>query len=780
MPQYFGQLQTIEQPWSRIEKVERLEKSDRYVDLHCGKSIIRITVVAENLIRVRLAPTGNFLPRRSWAIYRRDGDWEKINFEVTETAATIVIKTAKMTVTIERHQGRLQCSDHQGNSFASDVEGGMGWRKGSVATWKTIASNEHFYGFGERTGLLDKLGTVNTNWTVDSIDYDFLTDEMYQAIPFFMALRPHLCYGIFLNSTYWSRFDHGASQTGIWQMETRSPELDYYIIYGPQPSQVIQTYSELTGRMALPPLWSLGYHQSRWGYDTETIVQEIAAEFRKRELPCDVIHLDIDYMRGFRVFTWSPKRFPHPQKLLTQLQQEGFKVVPIVDPGVKYEPEADYKIFDQGLENDYFVRKPDGQLFHGYVWPEKAVFPDFLNPEVQKWWGDNHQDLVDLGIGGIWNDMNEPSMSDRPFGDNGQKIWFPLDSLQGPADEQATHAETHNLYGLMMVKACYQGLKRLRLHQRPFLLTRSGYAGIQKYSSVWMGDNQATWEHLELSLPMLFNMGLSGVPFVGCDIGGFAGNSSGELFARWMQLGMLYPFMRAHSAMSTARSEPWVFGPRVEEICRQYLRLRYRLLPYLYTLFWEATKTGAPIFRPLLYDYPHDVKTYELHDQILLGSALMAAPVYRPGVEYRAVYLPAGGWYDWWTNEYYEGNKHILASAPLETMPLYVKAGSIIPLYPVRQYINKHIPEELTLKVYPGTGELTLYEDDGHSFEYQQGVWSTTTYNVCIEANQVIVDIAPRQGKLNLPQREVIVEVIGSGEQGFLDDGSARQLRFEI
>ncbi|PSF35241.1 alpha-glucosidase [Aphanothece hegewaldii CCALA 016] len=786
MPQYFGKLQTNEQPWSVIEPIKGIEKSaprsgslrDRSIDFHCGKSLFKISILAPNLIRVRLAPTGEFQPRRSWAVAKKDGDWDKTPFEVTETPENISIQTEQIKVTIERNQGRIECSNLLGQPFARDAEIGMGWHTGAVAGWKMIEPDEHFYGFGERTGLLDQRSEIKTNWTVDCIDYNSLTDEMYPAIPFFMALRPNLCYGIFLNSTYWSQFDIGVTKPGIWKMETRSPELDYYIIYGTEPSQVIQTYTELTGRMTLPPRWSLGYHQSRWGYDSEDVVHEIAQEFRNRQLPCDVIHLDIDYMRGFRVFTWSPKRFPHAEQLLSQLKTEGFKVVPIVDPGVKYEPEADYAPFDEGMKNDYFVRKPDGQLFHGYVWPDKALFPDFINPEVRKWWGESQKILTDAGVAGIWNDMNEPSMSDRPFGDKGQKVWFPLESLQGPADEQVTHAETHNIYGLMMVQACYDGLLHLRPNERPFLLTRSGYAGIQRWSSVWMGDNQATWEHLELSLPMLFNMGLSGVPFVGCDIGGFAGNGNAELFTRWLQVGMLYPFMRAHSAMSTARREPWVYGQRIEDICREYLNLRYRLIPYLYTLFWQTTQTGAPIFRPLLYDYPNDPKTYQLHDQILLGSSLMAAPVYRPGVEYRAVYLPDGVWYDWWTGTSYEGNSHILAAAPLETMPLYVKAGSIIPLYPVRQYIDEEIPSELTLKVFPGEGELTLYEDDGHTFEYQQQAWATTQYRVSIEGDNVIVDISPREGSLVLSEREIIVDVVDKGEQRFTDDGTARQLRF--
>jgi alpha-glucosidase len=418
---------------------------------------------------------------------------------------------------------------------------GMGWRTGAVAGWKKIATDEHFYGFGERTGLLDKLSYRLTNWTADALDYGSLTDEMYQAIPFFIALRPQVGYGIFFNTTFWSQFDIGADQPGVWRMETRGNELDYYIIYGPEPANILRTYTQLTGRMPLPPRWALGYHQCRWSYESETVVRLLAREFRDRSIPCDVIHLDIDYMRGYRVFTWSPKRFPNPGKLISDLAQDGFKTVTIIDPGVKYEPEADYHVFDEGVEHDYFVRKADGKLFHGYVWPDKAVFPDFLRSDVRQWWGDLHKNLTEIGVAGIWNDMNEPTIDDRPFGDPGNKIWFPLDAPQGSIDERTTHTEAHNLYGLTMVQSCAKGLERLRPKERSFVLTRSGYAGVQRWSSVWMGDNQSLWDHLEMSLPMLCNMGLSGVAFVGSDIGGFAGNATAELFARWMQVGMLYP-----------------------------------------------------------------------------------------------------------------------------------------------------------------------------------------------------------------------------------------------
>ncbi|WP_375507145.1 TIM-barrel domain-containing protein, partial [uncultured Nostoc sp.] len=342
----------------------------------------------------------------------------------------------------------------------------------------------------------------------------------------------------------------------------------------------------------------------------------------------------------------------------------------------------------------------------------------------------------------------------------------------------STHTEVHNLYGLMMAKACYEGLQRHRSSERSFVLTRSGYAGVQRWSSVWMGDNQSLWEHLEMSLPMLCNMGLSGVGFVGCDIGGFAGNATAELFARWMQVGMLYPLMRGHSAMSTARHEPWVFGDRVENICREYINLRYQLLPYIYSLFWEAATTGAPILRPLLYHFPNDLKTYSLYDQVLLGASLMAAPIYRPGVEHRAVYLPAGTWYDWWSGDRYEGPIHILAHAPLERMPLYVRGGAIIPMQPVRQYVDQAPLDEIRLRIWPGNNEYQLFEDDGQTNEYLDKKFSLASISVFTNSDQTVVEIGARMGEWTPPPREVIVELFGVGEQRFQDDGKRHTLQF--
>lgn len=765
-------------PWSTPNSVESVYYGDRGLILTCGESSLLLQVLAPNLIRVRFVPRGEFLPRRPWAVTMPDEDWSPVPFDVQEGANQIALVTEQMRLEVDLASCRLCFFDFAGNPFACDAELGMRWRLGSVAVSKEIAAGECFYGLGEPAGLLNRAGRVHTQWTSDAFQYESYTDPMYQAIPFFLSLREEVGYGLFFNSTFWSQCDMGATQPELLQLETRAPELDYYIIYGPEPAQILRTYTQLTGRISLPPKWALGFQQCRWSYDSEAVVRELMREFRDRAIPCDTIYLDIDYMRGYRVFTWSPKRFANARQLIADLQQAGFKTVTIVDPGVKYEPEADYAVFDEGLERDYFVRKANGELFHGYVWPDKAVFPDFLRPEVRDWWGRWHHRLTELGVAGIWNDMNEPSLKDRPFSDDGTHIPFPDDAPQGPAEARTTHAEVHNLYGLMMAQTAADALLQLRPQARSFVLTRSGYAGIQRHSAVWTGDNRSSWEHLEMSLPMLCNLGLSGIPFVGVDIGGFFGDATPELFARWMQVGVFYPLMRAHSALGTARHEPWVFGDRTEQICREFIELRYRLLPYLYSLFQEAATTGTPILRPLFYHFPSDRQTYQLHDQVLLGPFLMAAPVYRPGVRCRAVYLPQGVWYDWRTGEKLEGGRYVLTDAPLEQMPMYARAGAIIPLQPVMQYVGERPCDRLTLRVYPGTGEWTLYEDDGCSFEYQKGAFCTTTYKVYPEAGRTIVKIEARRGTWQPPKREVRVEVVGVGERRFEDTGEVRRLEF--
>src|SRR5438552_691419 len=771
--------------------------------LDYGGPRVAITVLTDRLIRVRLAPDGAFAARRSWAVARADEQFGEATFEIEESGWELLLKTASLTVRIDRDRGSLSFADVQGQPFSAD-EAGMQWERTEseprrVTCAKRIEVGEHFFGFGERTGPFDKLGRQLINWATDPAHgHGPGTDPLYQAIPVFMAIRPGLAYGVFFNNTWRSRFDIGAEQSSAWRMEAEGGELDYYVVYGPTPEQVSEGIGFLLGTMPMPPRWALGYHHSRWGHATETMIRELTAEFRQREIPCEVIHLDIDYMNGYRVFTWNLQSFPDPQAVVSDLRREGFRIVTIIDPGVKSDP--DYKVYQSGLEHDVFIRRSNGTVVHGYVWPDDSVFADYTRPEVHEWWGDMQKVLVEMGVSGIWNDMNEPTSFELPFSEGvGEVGTIALDAIQGPEGERTTHAEAHNLYGYGMARASYEGQRRYLNDQRPFVLTRSGFAGVQRWGACWMGDNTSWWEHLELAMPQLMNMGLSGVPFVGTDIGGFNGNASGELFARWMQFGALAPFCRSHSATATEPHEPWCFGPRVEAICREFLRLRYRLLPYLYTLFWEAAQRGIPVLRPLLYHFPDDPTTYPLHDQVLLGPSLMAAPIYHPGREHRHVYLPASAWYDWWTDELIAGPAHLLAYAPLERMPLYIRAGAIIPSGPDLRYADERPLDPLTLDLYPGNGAFTLYEDDGHSFEYEHGQFCTTSYTLRRTEDRLVFEIGVREGAYVPPARRLLIRLHAVDEQaaeGYSsasydpgrriltlqvdDDGSERTLSFKL
>lgn len=732
---------------------------------------LTITPLTDRIIRIRLAPSGTFAPRRSWAVAQPDEAFPGAPWALEAGEETIQLRTGALAVYVARGSGALHFTDAAGRAFCADAEGAH-WSPAAASPatvgWtKRIEPGEHFYGFGERTGRLDKLGETVVNWCTDQYRYGPTTDPLYIAIPTLLALRPGLAYGVFFNNTWRSSFDMGATRQGIWELRAEGGELDYYVAFGPTPAEVLAGFGAILGTTPLPPRWALGYHQSRWGYRSDAEVRAIAEEFRQRDLPCDAIHLDIDYMDGYRDFTWNQSAFPDPARLAADLREQGVRLVPIIDAGVKIDP--DYAVYRDGMERDMFLRRADGELFHGYVWPDDSVFADFMRPEVRAWWGRQQRALAELGIGGIWNDMNEPTVFALPFSQGGgSPRTIDLDAPQGPANERTTHAEVHNLYGSAMAQASYEGL-RATLGARPFVLTRAGYAGIQRWSACWMGDNMSRWDHLELSMPQLMNMGLSGVPFVGVDIGGFHDNASAELFARWMQFGALMPFSRGHSCDGTEPHEPWVFGPEVEAICREYLGLRYRLLPYSYTLFWESAQTGAPVLRPLLYHFPDDPATYQIHDQVMLGPWLMAAPVYQPGRTHRQTYLPAGRWYDWWSGAAVDGPAHLLAEAPLERMPLYVRAGAILPSGPALRHADERPLGPLTLNLYPGDGDWTLYEDDGISFDYERGLSCTTAYRLRLAGGRLHFSIGARQGTYAPPDRRLVLRVHG------LDAGAAAE-----
>ncbi|HWI66593.1 MAG TPA: TIM-barrel domain-containing protein [Symbiobacteriaceae bacterium] len=686
--------------------------------------------LADDLIRFRIEAAGGKLVLPTGGIVKEE--WAApAGATVTEGDGRLVLASGRMRVEIELAPVRLHWYDGD-RLIAVDDE--IGIAPDRVVLRRQMPEDEHYYGFGQKIGFLDRRGKKMEMWTTDDPLHTPTTEPLYQSIPFFMALRNGQAHGFFVDTVARSYFDMGSlDPANTYTVEVLSPLFDAYIFAGPSMKAIIGRYTELTGRMELPPMWSLGFHQCRWSYYPEARIRELAATFREKQIPCDVLWLDIDYMDGYRVFTWDRERFPDPTVMTADLEAQGFKTVVIVDPGVKVDEE--YAVYQEGVANGYFIKNPDGTVHEGCVWPGTTAYPDFLKESARRWWGDRHQEAYfDKGIAGIWNDMNEPSSFVQ---NNDGERTLPHDTLQGDDGRQVKHADVHNAYGLRMNQATYEAWKRLRPARRPFILTRSGAQGVQRYAAVWMGDNHSWWEHVTMHMTTCTGMGLSGVPFVGCDVGGFSANPNGELVARWVQLGAFTPFFRMHSAAGTRDQEPWSFGPQVEEICRTYINLRYRLLPFFYTLFEEAHRTGQPILRPLVLEHQDDLETYGLSDEVLVGRDVLVAPITQPGVKARAVYLPEGVWHDFWTGKRYEGKQYVLAAAPLEQLPLFVRAGAVLPMGPEMPHTGAVPMETLTLHIFPGEGEFTLYEDAGEGYDYLAGQSSRT--RITVRGNRVEV-----------------------------------------
>ncbi len=705
-----------------LGKVRQVNERADGLELVCQRGRVRVTVREPGIVRVRATRGKTFGPDFSYAVAganKAETQWSR-----RLGRSHIELRTGKLTIRIQKSPLRIAFLSSQGRLLNQDESArGMGWEGKKCRSYRELQADEMFFGCGEKTGVFNKRGQAFGFWNTDNPSHTYLTGEIYVSIPFLISTRSGAHYGIFWDNTHRSHFNLGQveDERHYW-LESADGEIDYYFIAGAALPEVVRAYSRLTGRMWMPPRWALGYQQCRWSYMSAKEVLDVARQFRRRRIPCDALYCDIDYMDGYRVWTWNPKTFPHPRRFIRELNRLGFKLVTIVDPGVKNDNQ--YAVCREGKRQDMLVKRPDGKVFVGKVWPGASVFPDFTNPRVRRWWGDWHREFLELGVAGFWNDMNEPAVADGPGNT------MPVDNRHDYDGQGATHARAHNVYGFNMARACHEGLRRWRPNARPFVITRSAYAGIQRHAMLWTGDNISTWEQLALSIPECLNLSLSGVPFCGPDVGGFGGNCTGELLARWTQAGAFFPFFRNHAAFDTRRQEPWTFGPQVEAICRRYIRLRYQLLPYLYNQFHEAATDGTPIMRPLFWEFPNDGVGYAVDDQFLLGSSLLVAPVTKPAATQRAVYLPAGSeWYDYWTRQKHHGGQWVGVNAPLDTLPLFVRAGSILPMSPPVDFTGQKRARAILLDVYPGrhtTGYL--YEDDGETFNYERGDCSVTRF----------------------------------------------------
>jgi alpha-glucosidase len=708
--------------WQHIGNVQRVEKLQDGVELSAGNAKVRITAFRDGMIRVRLAPQGTFAKDFSWAVIE-SSESPAINIEdgkselrMTAGTVVVIVKKSPLLITFADTAGTVLLADEPSLPMA--------WDGTYIHSWKRMPAEESYFGLGDKPGPLNHRNRAYTMWNTDFFGWQESDDPLYKTIPFFIGLLKGKAYGLFFDNTWRSSFDFGKESPDYFSFGAEGGELNYYFIAGPEPKKIVQQFTALVGRMPLPPLWSLGYQQSRYTYYPEGRAREIVQTLREKKIPADVIYFDIDYQDGNAPFTVNREYFPHFEKMIADFRAQGMRTVLITDLHIKNDPNHGYAPYDSGIKNDAFVKTHDGSLYVGKVWPGDSVFPDFTLSRVRDWWGGLYKNFVDMGVAGFWNDMNEPATFQT------LSKTMPLDNVHRLDDGTTLdHRAIHNVFGMQNVRATQGGLLKLKPDERPFVLTRAAYAGTERYAATWTGDNSATWNHIGMSVPQIMNLGLSGYDMVGADVGGFAGSPPADLLTRWYELGVFYPMYRDHAAKGTADHEPWASGPEHEAIRKRYIELRYKLLPYIYTSMEETSRTGIPLMEPLFLEYPAAEQLYGEDHEFLFGRDLFVAPVVTEKVDALDVHLPPGRWYDFWTNEIHQSSDQISLHPTLAETPLYVRAGAIIPMQPVVQSTNEKPDGPLELRVYMGEDcHGTLYQDDGHTFAYQKGNFLRVNY----------------------------------------------------
>ncbi|MGN6376609.1 MAG: glycoside hydrolase family 31 protein [Sphingomonas sp.] len=711
------------------------------VDVHRGTLMMRVTALTDSIMRVRIAPHGSLPEDASWAV--------PANVRARHVAVTATpdgFATDAMRVHIDPQTLGITVTDPTGKVIVADADRPIRLDGSGFTLAKQLPEGEHIFGLGDKTGGdLDRRGHSYVDWNTDAYGFDSSTDPIYKSIPFFIGVgAAGGSYGILFDNSWRAWFDFGHKTADELTFGAPGGPIDYYVIAGPSTAQVVRQYTDLTGKPPLPPQWALGYQQSRYSYMSADEVRQIVDRFRKDDFPLDVVWLDIDYQDRNRPFTVNTKTFPDMKGLIGDLDKQGVKVVTITDLHVADLPNQNYAPYDSGMAGDHFVHNPDGSVYVAPVWPGPSVFPDFTDAKTRTWWGSLFKGEVADGVAGVWNDMNEPAIFETPT------KTMPLDTVHhidsdGFAPRDASHREIHNVYGMENSRATYDGLKTLRPDERAFVMTRASYAGGQRYAVTWTGDNSSSWDHLKLSVHQLINLGLSGFAYGAADVGGFTGGPSADLLTRWFEIATFTPVFRDHSAKDTPRAEPWVDGPQQLAIRRRFVDERYRLMPYLYALADHNRQTGDPLMRPVFYDYPAAISaSCDQSMAFTLGADLLVAPPPKPESPQKYdVCLPAGGWYDYWTglpaaaSAPANGNQPVQSAAQtvpgastpsqtiqetpaLDNLPVFVRAGSILPRQPLVMSTADTPKGPLSLEIYPGDDcHGTIYADDGHTMAFE-------------------------------------------------------------
>lgn len=643
-------------------------------------------------------------------------DLGKGEFIVEEDSNFVIVKGTKVLTFVDKNTTEISFRDLEGNIINEDFQPSFKDEEGNVYISK-VNDCLAYYGLGEKGGDLNKKGCYTENFNTDDPETDDDSITYYKTIPFYVALKEEATYGIFFDNSFRSYFDMGKEMGDRIFFGAIGGQIQYYFIPGENIKEVVKNYTALTGRMEMPPLWSLGYQQCRFSYFSQEEVRELVKTFEEKDIPLDVVYLDIDYMDGFRVMTFKTPNFDDAAGLISDLKEKGIRTITIIDPGVKVDEE--YDVFKRGKEGNHFTKKLDGEMFIGAVWPGDSAFPDFSNKDCREWWKSELKKFIsEHGMDGIWNDMNEPCVFN-----NDHKTMLET-CLHNSDNGVIEHKEFHNRYGFEMSRCSKEAQEELHPNERGFSMTRATYAGGQRYSSVWTGDNMSLWSQMRMSISMNANLGISGFSFVGNDVSGFGLDSSEELFIRWMEMGPFIPIFRNHSNMYTRRQEPWAFGPRAEKIAKKSIELRYELLPYIYDLYYISHKEGLPIFRPMIMEYEKDMNLLNMREQFMLGKNMLVAPVLYEGERSKTVYLPKGSWFNYFTMEKLQGGKWYKLPCELDEILVFVKEGAIIPTYNKKFRNVKERPKNILLKVFGENAKGFHYNDDGHTMEYLEGKYT--------------------------------------------------------
>ncbi|MGD0800355.1 MAG: TIM-barrel domain-containing protein [Terracidiphilus sp.] len=759
------------------------------IEVRSGDLHETIAALRDDVLRIRIAH-GALPEDASWAVFS-SARHSSVPVTPETSAGHFGFRTKALIVELDKQTLELTVRDLAGNILQQDARP-VHFDGDAFRVFKSMPLDEHFFGLGDKTGPLDRRGEAFTLWNTDVYGFQEFTDPLYKSIPYFMTYQAGRAMGVLLDNTWRATFDFGKNSANTYSFGAVAGPLDYYLFYGPTPKQVVETYAWLTGTPPLPPLWSLGFQQSRYSYMSQARVLEVAKRFRDDHIPADAIYLDIDYQDKNRPFTVNRAAFPDLPGMVAQLKAENFHVVAITDLHIPNLPGQNYLPYDSGMAGNNFVKNPDGSVFTGRVWPGPCVFPDFTRQQTRAWWGSLYRDLRQSGIDGFWNDMNEPSVFDTPAKTMPDNVVHRIDE-PGFQARTATHSEIHNVYGMENSRATFEGLLTLDPGKRPFVLTRASFAGGQRYAATWTGDNSSSWKHLALTTPMLENLGLSGFALSGADVGGYAGTPSPELLTKWIEVAAFQPIDRDHTEKGSADQEPWTGSSQQEAIRRHFIETRYQLMPYLYTLAEETSRTGLPILRPLFLEFPdatpdhHPIDTdRDAASEFLLGPDMLIAPSPHPDKsDAYSVEFPSPDWYDYWT-----GAKIVPIVAPsgatqtslrtvrvtpgLFQLPVYLRAGSILPIAPLVQSTNETPQGPLTLRVYMGdpcAGEL--YQDDGKSYDYQRGIYLRMNFSCEKIADGIRLVITPHEGTYPAWWKEIHVQVYGfASKQGIVLDNA--------